>query len=122
MTTWLPQATVATEPALAYCRRAAFPLVLQDRRQNRGLSRLAIAEFTGLSQQAVIDLEAGAELPTLEVLFALADALGTDAAELLHETRTLAEEMILNRWIARRRRTGSVPLAAFFSRRSSAVS
>ena len=102
---------------LDHLRRAALPLVVQSRRQGRGLSRSTIAELTGATVQDVIDLETGAALPSLEMLFALADALGTDAAELLHETRTLAEDMIVRRWLARRRNAPVSGLAPFFTTR-----
>lgn len=82
--------------ALEERRRVAFPLVVQNRRRCRGLSRSEIARSAGLSGQTVIDIEEGTEFPTLDVLFALADVLGTDAAELLHETRVVANDMVFH--------------------------
>lgn len=84
-------------------RRAAFSLAVQRRREERGLSRGSVAELAGLTVLDVIDIEEGAEVPTIDVLFSLADALRTDAAELLHETRALAEDLLVERWIDRRR-------------------
>lgn len=102
--------------ALDHRRRAAFPLVVQNRRRCRGLSRSAIARSAGLSRQAVIDIEEGTELPTLDVLFALADVLGTDAAELLHETRVVADHMIFHAIRACVVPTWSTTLTPFFTR------
>lgn len=91
---------LGTEPVIrpprhsAHCRLAAFPIVLRRERENRGLSRAALAGAAGIGTADVVDLEVGAAQPALEVVFALADGLGTDAADLLHETRRAAEELV----------------------------
>lgn len=111
-----PRPAIRPPLPLDHRRRAALPLVLQNRRRGRGLSRSAIAEITGLTPQSVTAIETGTQLPTLEVLFALADVLGTDAAELLHETRVLAESTFPDRTNSRRNRTWSTTLTPFFTR------
>lgn len=111
-----PEPAIPQPLALDHRRRAAFPRVLQNRRRCHGYSRSAIAQSAGLSEQAVIEIEDGTKLPNLDVLFALADVLGTDAAELLHETRVVADDMIFHRTRARRVPTWSTTLTPFFTR------
>ena len=89
-------------------RRAAFPLVIRYHREQCGLSPSLVADLTGLTLQAVRDIEDGKDIPTLDTVFALADVLGTDAAELLHETRAVAENLLVDRWSARRNRAQSI--------------
>jgi|SoiMethySBSTD1v2_1073268.scaffolds.fasta_scaffold1356484_2 transcriptional regulator with XRE-family HTH domain len=83
-------------------RRSAFGRVLRGRRERAGLSRALTAELTGLSLTEITSLENSSVLPTLDVIFTLADALRTDAAELLHETRALAEDAVIEEWMERR--------------------
>ncbi len=113
-----PRSQPATRPPLVsdHWRRTALPLVLRTRRQGCGLSRTDLAAYTGLTRQAVIDIEAGTELPTLDVLFALADVLDTDAAEVLHETRVVADRMMADRAGGRRTRTWSSTITPIFTR------
>ena len=100
--TWHHEPMVRPPLGFDECRRAAFSLAVRRRREQRGLSRGYVAELAGLTVLDVIDIEDGARVPTIDILFTLADALRTDAAELLHETRALAEELLVER-IDRRR-------------------
>jgi transcriptional regulator with XRE-family HTH domain len=83
-------------------RRAALGLAIRHHREDRGLSRTTLAQITGLTVPEIIDLEGGQSVPTVDVVFAIADTLDTDAAELLHEARALAEELSVNHWLFRR--------------------
>jgi transcriptional regulator with XRE-family HTH domain len=105
----IPTVVLATEPVIrpplrfAHYRLVAFPIVLRREREARGLRRAALADAAGLTVADLIDLENGAAQPALDVVFALADVLGTDAADLLHETRREAEGLVVDTWGERRR-------------------
>ena len=95
--------TIRPPLQFAYHRLAAFPIVLRRERASRGLSRAAVADAAGLSVAEVVALETGAAQPALDVLFAVADVFGTEAADLLHETRRVAEDLVVATWKSRRR-------------------
>jgi transcriptional regulator with XRE-family HTH domain len=104
-----PTIVLSTEPVIRpplrfdHFRLAAFPIVLRRQREGCGLSRAALASVAGLAPEDVADLESGVAVPALDVLFVLADVLGADAADLLHDTRRQAEELVLASWDSRRR-------------------
>lgn len=104
----LPTIVLSTEPAIRpplhfdHYRLAAFPIVLHRERDARGIGRAAFAAAVGISTADLVDLETGAAVPALDVLFVLADVLGTDAADLLHETRRAAEGLVVESWGSRR--------------------
>lgn len=60
---------------------------IRSRRQSAGLSQLALAERTGLSQTWISRLEQGGANPTFETLSRIADALEINVSELLIEER-----------------------------------
>jgi transcriptional regulator with XRE-family HTH domain len=104
----VPTIVLSTEPAIRpplhfdHYRLLAFPIVLRREREARGLSPAVLAAAAGLGRDDVADLEAGTAVPALDVVFVLADVLGTDAADLLHETRRTAEDLVVDSWCARR--------------------
>jgi transcriptional regulator with XRE-family HTH domain len=61
----------------------AFGTHLRTLRKQRGLSQQALADEAEISWPTVQRVEAGAQSPTLEVLDALAQALGLSLSELL---------------------------------------
>ena len=83
-------------------RRAAFGEVIRRRRENCGLDRYTVGRLTGLTTTELAGLEDRGELPTVDAVFCLADALGTDAAEFFHESRQLAEDLAVREWVRRR--------------------
>jgi len=80
-------------------RRAAFGPTLRRHRTTWGLSRQTLATLVGLTPADIAAIEDDELMPTLDTVFALADGLGTDAAELLHDTRTETERMIVEDWL-----------------------
>jgi len=80
-------------------RRAAFGPTLRRHRTTWGLSRQTLAALVGLTPADIAAIEDDELMPTLDTVFALADGLGTDAAELLHDTRTETERMIVEDWL-----------------------
>lgn len=74
--------------------RSFDPEALRRLRRGRGLSHDALGALVGVSRPNLIAYEKGAMRPGLEVLAALAGALGVDALELTTataETATLAD-------------------------------
>jgi transcriptional regulator with XRE-family HTH domain len=61
----------------------AFGTHLRTLRKQRGLSQQALADEAEISWPTVQRVEAGTQSPTLEVLDALAQALGLSLSELL---------------------------------------
>ena len=70
----------------------AFGAHLRRLRKQRGLSQQALADEADISWPTVQRVEAGTQNATLEVLGALAQALGISLSELLHFTLAEAEE------------------------------
>ena len=87
-------------------RPLAFGQVVRRRRQTCELGQMTLARLAGLQLHELADLEENGVLPSLDTAFALADALGTDAAELFHETRALSEELAVEQWLDLRRERG----------------
>jgi DNA-binding XRE family transcriptional regulator len=82
-------------------RRAAFGRTLGRHRTMCGLSRETLAAVVGLTPADIAAIEDQELMPQLDTVFALADSLGTDAAELLHDTRTETERMVVEDWLFR---------------------
>lgn len=61
----------------------AFAKRLREQRRARGLTQEALAHDAGLSVRRVALLESGTSNPRTSTLFAIADVLGIDAADLL---------------------------------------
>jgi transcriptional regulator with XRE-family HTH domain len=65
----------------------AFGVVLRISRRERDISQETLAERADLDRTYPSLLERGLRQPTLTYLFAIADALGIDPAELVRLTR-----------------------------------
>jgi transcriptional regulator with XRE-family HTH domain len=65
----------------------AFGVALKIARRERGMSQETLGERDDLDRTYPSLLERGLRQPTLTYLFAIADALGMDAAELVWLTR-----------------------------------
>ncbi|MDB6102439.1 MAG: family transcriptional regulator [Gammaproteobacteria bacterium] len=65
----------------------AFGVVLRDSRRERNMTQESLAERADLDRTYPSLLERGLRQPTLTYLFAIADALGMDPAELVRLTR-----------------------------------
>ena len=74
-------------------RRAAFGAAVLERRRSCALTQESLAVLAGLSPTEVAEIEEQQLIPSLDAVWALADALWVDAADLLHNTRRLAERM-----------------------------
>ncbi|WP_063711445.1 helix-turn-helix domain-containing protein [Nocardia asiatica] len=74
------------EPAdeLLLARRRAFGKRLRSLRENRGLSQTATAAAADLARGYYSGVESGQHNISLDNLFALADTLGVDIAELFN--------------------------------------
>lgn len=64
----------------------AFARALTAMRTERGITREQLVQRCGLTHQGVMAMEAGAHVPTLEELVALAQGLGCEAADLIDRT------------------------------------
>jgi len=82
-------------------RPAAFASAVRERREICGLSHEALATLAGLSALEVAAIEDGHALPALDALWALADALWVDAADLLHDARRVAERLAVESYANR---------------------
>ena len=67
----------------------AFSRVVAKRRQNRGLSRAALAELSGLHQTYVGLLERGERSPNLDTAKAIANALGVSLGKMITEAERM---------------------------------
>ncbi|GAA4712566.1 helix-turn-helix domain-containing protein [Phytohabitans rumicis] len=77
-----------TEPA------ARIAANLRTLRENRGLSVVALAERSGVGRATLTNLEAGRGNPTIDTLYALADALGAALGDLIDERPRTPVEVI----------------------------
>src|SRR6266705_4629316 len=75
------------------------PLAVNLRRLRRsgGLSAVELARRAGLARATLTQLEAGGGNPTLETLYALANALDAPLAELIAEPKAAALPRVLRR-------------------------
>lgn len=64
---------------------------LKELRKTKGLTLEALGEIVGLSKGYLSELESGKKAPSIAVLHALADALGSRASELLEGAETYGE-------------------------------
>jgi transcriptional regulator with XRE-family HTH domain len=80
-------------------RRAAFGVTVRRYRLAVGLTVDVLADLVGLDVGYLSAVEDDQLMPNVDVLFALGDALGTDAAELLHGTRVEAERLVAEEWL-----------------------
>ncbi len=61
--------------------------LLKEEREKRGLSKYAVAQQSGLSQQAIGYMENGLRYPSLETALRVARALDVDLAEIIKRAR-----------------------------------
>lgn len=64
-------------------RRGTFALLLQARRQQRGMTLSALARAAGIAKSNLSRLESGDGNPSLETLWALSGALGVTVSDLI---------------------------------------
>lgn len=62
------------------------PEAVRRKRVAAGLSQVDLAERAGVSQPHISAMERGASSPSVEVLHALAEALGCDVEEIMYKT------------------------------------
>ncbi|MEI8292195.1 MAG: helix-turn-helix transcriptional regulator [Verrucomicrobiota bacterium] len=67
----------------------AFSQVVKNHREKRGLSRLALAELSGLHQTYIGLLERGERSPNLDTAKAIANALGISLNKLIAESEQI---------------------------------
>lgn len=80
-------------------RCSALGQVIAAHRDQRRISREAFAELLGVTVGEVEQLELGQlEGLSIPVAWTVADLLGVDLAELLHEARWRTQELAAERW------------------------
>jgi DNA-binding XRE family transcriptional regulator len=85
-----PQPHERFNTSLVERRRDAFGWAVRCHREELDLSRGEVARLAGLDRAQVFAIELGRLSPSLDQGQALAAALETDLAELLHEARAIA--------------------------------
>ena len=65
----------------AECRKIIQ--LLKEERERRGLSKYAVAQESGLSQQAVGYMEKGHRIPSLETVLRIAKAMNVNLADVI---------------------------------------
>ena len=65
--------------------------LLRDERKRQGLSKYAVEQRSGISQQMVGYVERGLRKPSLETALRMADGLGVDLAEIIKTARKVRE-------------------------------
>jgi len=61
--------------------------LLRDERERKGLSKYAVEQRSGISQQMVGYVERGLRKPSLETALRMADGLGVDLAQIITQAR-----------------------------------
>jgi transcriptional regulator with XRE-family HTH domain len=61
--------------------------LLKEERERKGLSKYAVAQQSGLSQQAVGYMEKGHRIPSLETVLRIAKAIDVDLALIIKRAR-----------------------------------
>lgn len=64
--------------------------LLRDERKRLGLSKYAVEQRCGISQQMVGYVERGLRRPSLETALRIADGIGVDLASIIRKARKLA--------------------------------
>jgi transcriptional regulator with XRE-family HTH domain len=62
-----------------------FGAVVRDRRQSLGLTQVQLAHRAGCNRQSIVRVETAAHSPSLDRLFALADALEISLDDLFRD-------------------------------------
>jgi transcriptional regulator with XRE-family HTH domain len=70
-----------TKASQTECRKIIQ--LLQEERERQGLSKYAIAQKSGLSQQAVGYMEKGHRIPSLETVLRVAKAMDMNLSEII---------------------------------------
>lgn len=83
---FIRQEREAKRPELK-AERASLGEVIRARREACGMTQELVAQKLGVSRQAVGKWESGKSEPSTTNLMAIAELLGTDAAELLREVK-----------------------------------
>ncbi len=83
---FIRQEREAKRPELK-AERASLGEVIRARREACGMTQELVAQKLGVSRQAVGKWESGKSEPSTTNLMAIAELLGTDAAELLREAK-----------------------------------
>lgn len=65
---------------------------LRRRRRDIGLTQAELAEKTGVHETYVSQLERGVNVPSIDVVFALCDAMESETGSFLERVKQLAEE------------------------------
>ena len=84
---FIRQEREAKRPELK-AERASLGEVIRARREACGMTQELVAQKLGVSRQAVGKWESGKSEPSTTNLMAIAELLGTDAAELLREVKS----------------------------------
>jgi transcriptional regulator with XRE-family HTH domain len=66
--------------------------LLRDERKRLGLTKYAVEQRSGISQQMVGYVERGLRRPSLETALRMADGIGVDLAEIIRKARKLASK------------------------------
>jgi transcriptional regulator with XRE-family HTH domain len=61
--------------------------LLKEERERRGLSKYAVAQQSGLSQQAIGYMEKGHRIPSLETVLRIAKAMNVDLAVIIQRAQ-----------------------------------
>ena len=69
--------------AREFARRVA--LRLKTRREELGMSKLAVAQHAGLDQRTITFIEEGVNVPSLTTLFSICTALQSDVNEMVED-------------------------------------
>ena len=66
--------------------------LLKAERERRAFSKYAVAQESGLSQQAIGYMEKGHRIPSLETVLRVANAMNVDFAEIVRQARKEVSE------------------------------
>jgi transcriptional regulator with XRE-family HTH domain len=61
--------------------------LLKEERERRGISKYAIAQLSGLSQQAIGYMEKGHRIPSLETILRVAKAMDVNLADIIKKAQ-----------------------------------
>jgi|ERR1043166_8842481 transcriptional regulator with XRE-family HTH domain len=66
--------------------------LLREERQKRKISKYAVAQRAGVSQQMIGYVERGLRQPSLEIVLRIADGLGLDLADVITRAQRIVSE------------------------------
>lgn len=73
--------------------KKAFGRTLRAKRTAKGLSQERLADLTSLTRTSITNIEGGHQLVSLSALYELAEALDTEAANLLPTRQRIKEQL-----------------------------